>query len=188
MALYRGLKAEAERLAKSIRQELRLGVYDRLDPYRLADHLFVPVLSLRDLVNFSAGDDDLLAAVQVLEGGEKSALSAATVFCGSRRTIVHNAAHSPGRQANNITHELSHSLLLHPPAPALDRGGCRNWNQDYEDQANRLAGALLIPDKAAWWIAKRQVSFEVAAAEYGCSVDVVHWRVNITGARRLLAR
>ena len=188
MALYRGFKAEAERLAKSTRRELGLGVYDRLDPYRLADHLLVPVLSLRDLANLSAGDDDLLAAVRVLEGDEMSALSAVTVFCGSRRMIVHNAAHSPGRQANNLTHELSHGLLLHPPAPALDQGGCRNWNQDYEDQANCLAGALLIPDKAAWWIAKRQISFEEAAAEYGCSADVVRWRVNITGAGKLLTR
>jgi hypothetical protein len=188
MAFYRGFKAEAERLAKSTRQELGLGVYDRLDPYCLADHLLVPVLSLQDLVRLSAAGDGLLAAVQVLEGAEMSALSAVTVFCGSRRAIVHNAAHSPGRQANSITHELSHGLLLHPPAPALDRRGCRNWNADCEDEANFLAGALLIPDKAAWWIAKRQLSFEDAAAEYGCSTEMVRWRVNITGARRLLAR
>lgn len=188
MACYRGFKAEAERLAKSMRQELGFDVYSRLDPYALASHLLVPVLSLRDLVGISATDDALLSAVQVLENDETSALSAVTVFWGNRRTIVHNAAHSRGRQASNITHELSHGLLLHPPTPAVDHRGCRNWNEDFEDQADYLAGALLVPDKAAWGIVKRRLSFDNAAAEYGCSIEMVRWRVNITGAGKLLTR
>jgi IrrE N-terminal-like domain len=60
-----------------------------------------------------------------------------------------------------------HGLLLHPPSPALDRRGCRVWNTDLEDEANSLAGALLIPAKAAWWIAKRQLPLVSAAKEYG---------------------
>jgi Zn-dependent peptidase ImmA (M78 family) len=99
---------------------------------------------------------------------------------------VFNDAHPPGRTANSITHECSHGLLLHPPAPALDHRGCRVWNADLEDEANFLAGALLIPAKAAWWIAKSKVPFTTAAQEYGCSEDLVRWRINVTGARRLL--
>lgn len=68
-----------------------------------------------------------------------------------------------------------------------DRRGCRNWNADLEDEADFLAGALLVPAKAAWWIAKRKLPFAVAAQKYGCSQDVIRWRVNVTGAGRLLA-
>jgi Zn-dependent peptidase ImmA (M78 family) len=107
-------------------------------------------------------------------------------FDGTRRIIAYNDAHNLDRQANNITHELSHGLLLHPPTPALDWRGCRNWNTNHENDANYLAGALLIPNKAAWWIAKQRLPFEQAASDYDCSVEVVRWRINVTGARRLL--
>jgi hypothetical protein len=56
-----------------------------------------------------------------------------------------------------------------------------------EDEANFLAGVLLIPAKAAWWIAKRNLPFTLAAQKYGCSQDVVRWQVNVTGVGRLLA-
>jgi hypothetical protein len=84
-------------------------------------------------------------------------------------------------------HELGPWFAASSTPHPLDRKGCRNWNADLEDEANFLAGALLIPSKAAWWIAKRRLPFDEAAAEYGCSVDMARWRVNITGARRLLA-
>ncbi|MCU1685391.1 MAG: hypothetical protein JWQ81_6130 [Amycolatopsis sp.] len=186
MTFRRGFKAEAERLALDVREEVGVGVYARLDPIILAEHLAIPVMTLSELaaarVVPGLGD-----AVDVLQGIESQAMSAVTVFFGSERAIVHNDAHSPGRQVSNVTHELSHGLLLHPSAPMLDHRGCRNWNPDVEDEANYLAGALLIPAKAAWGLAKRRKSFDQAAVDYGCSVEMVRWRVNVTGAGRLLA-
>ncbi|WP_284740759.1 ImmA/IrrE family metallo-endopeptidase [Amycolatopsis sp. RTGN1] len=184
MAYYRGFKAEAERLALTMRKELGLTAYPRLDPYRLAEHLSISVRPLTSLQNQGS---EIVSAIRVLHGPEASSFSAVTVFRGTERVVVHNEAHPPGRQASNITHELSHGLLLHPAAPVLDGRGCRNWNPDAEDEANFLAGALLVPSKAAWWIAKQGRPFEQAAEDYGCSVDMVRWRVNVTGARRLLA-
>lgn len=186
MAFRRGFKAEAERLALEVRGELGIGAYARLDPLGLAEHLAIPVMTLSQLTSIGV-TPGLEAAVDVLHGAESQAMSAVTVFFGSERAIVHNDAHSPGRQASNVTHELSHGLLLHPSAPVLDHRGCRNWNPDVEDEANYLAGALLIPSKAAWGLAKRRKSFDQAATDYGCSVEMVRWRVNITGAGRLLA-
>lgn len=186
MAYRYGFKAEAERLALETRRELGLGAYERLDPWTLADHLGIPVRSMSNLVEGS-NDLELAQAVTVLAGPEREAVSALTVLRGTVRCVVYNDAHDPGRIANSVTHECCHGLLLHPAAPALDQRGCRNWNADLENEANFLAGALLIPAKAAWWIAKRKLPFAVAAQEYGCSQDVVRWRVNITGAGRLLA-
>jgi Zn-dependent peptidase ImmA (M78 family) len=132
------------------------------------------------------GDSDLVGAVATLHGAERQAVSAFTVIRGSMRQVVYNDAQDPGRTANNITHELCHGLLLHPPAPALDHRGCRIWNADHEDEATFQSGALLIPAKAAWWIAKQRQPLLDASLEYGCSQDLVRWRINITGARRLL--
>lgn len=56
-----------------------------------------------------------------------------------------------------------------------------------EDEANFLARAMLVPAKAAWGIAKRRMAFDAAGEQYGCSIQMVRWRVNVTGARRLLA-
>lgn len=182
MACYRGFKAHAERLGLDMRQELGIGVYQRLDPHALAEFLLIDVKPLGALVD----QPGMREALQTLHGPEVSSLSAFTVFAGSKRMIVHNEAHAPGRQASNIAHELSHGLLLHPPKPVLDGRGCRNWNGDHEDEANYLAGALLIPSKAAWSIAKRKKPFAEAAEEFGCSVEMVRWRVNATGAGRLL--
>jgi hypothetical protein len=85
---------------------------------------------------------------------DTGAFSACTVFNGTRRTIVHNDAHSLGRQASDITHELGHALLLHEPTAPLDDRGCRLWKQNVEDEAQWLASALLITEDAALWIAR----------------------------------
>ncbi|MGW4370094.1 ImmA/IrrE family metallo-endopeptidase [Nocardia takedensis] len=184
MAYYRGFKAEAERLAVETRKELRLSEHQRLEPRWLADHLAIPVLTLSDL---EAHVPEVGTAIRILHGEDASSFSGLTLFDGSRRIIVHNEAHTPGRQASDIAHELSHGLRMHPPAPVHDGHGCRKWNADHEDEANFLAGALLVPAKAAWGIAKRRMDLEDAAATFGCSVEMVRWRINITGARRLLA-
>ena len=49
-----------------------------------------------------------------------------TVFDGLRRIIAYNDAHSKARQNSDLSHELSHGLLLHESTPALDMTtGCR---------------------------------------------------------------
>ena len=123
MKLRRGFKTEAEALVKEVRNELGLPKLDRLDPHRLACHLDIPVVALSDL------PEDLDGARHFLSV-DREAFSALTVFDGRRRMIVHNDLHSPARQNSNLAHELAHGLLLHEPAPALDRlTGCRNWNE-----------------------------------------------------------
>lgn len=184
MAYYRGFKAEAERLAITTRAELGLDPYARLDPCLLAEYLLIEVITLTELGRRVGG---LAEVVELLHGEEASALSAMTVFDGPKRMIVHNEVHSAGRQASNVAHELSHGLLLHPPKPVLDLRGCRNWNGDHEDEANFLGGALLIPGKAARAIVRKGISLGDAATKYGCSIEMVRWRINASGAGRLQA-
>src|SRR5207247_4329163 len=78
--------------------------------------------------------------------------------------------------------ELAHALLQHPPEVAIDHRGRRNWNQDLEDEATWLAGALLISDEAAIEIARTQMPADVAAVAYGVSKQMILWRLNVTAA------
>ena len=186
MSLQRGFKAQAERTAADVRDELGLKLDDRLDPLDLARHLDIPVLSLSALPDIAPGIKGIADAVAHLHRTERGALSAVTVFCGAARAIVNNDAHLPARQASNLAHELAHGLLLHPPAPALDRRGCRLWNQDIEDEADWLGATLLIPGPAARAAARRRLTHEQVADKFGCSTEMARWRMNMTGALRML--
>lgn len=182
MALRRGFKTEANSIAREIRRELKLHPVAPLDAWALAEHLDIPVLTLS-----SMSDAAPFAAAHFSNAGS-SEFSAVTVFRGTRRVIIHNDSHSKGRQSSNLAHELSHGLLLHPPTPAMNDCGCRDWNQDLEDEAEWLSGALLISEEAALHIARHGLSCEEAAAVYGVSERMVQWRLNVTGARRRVER
>ena len=65
------------------------------------------------------------AAVRRFTGTNRGEFSGVTVFDGSTRMIVYNDAHSPGRRASDLAHELGHALLQHSPRPALNGSGCR---------------------------------------------------------------
>ncbi len=182
MAYRRGFKSEANEIARDVRDELGLQQLDRLDPNLLARHLAVPILPLSQLRSLAE------EPVEYLLCKEPEAFSAVTVFCGSRRTIVHNDAHSRGRQSSNVTHELAHALLLHDPSPPLDHRGCRIWDPNIEDEAQWLAGALLITEEAALWIVRGGMSGVSAAEHFGVSEKMVIYRTNVTGARRRVAR
>lgn len=180
--LRRGFKTEANEIARETRRELGLRAIDPLDPWRLAEHLAIPVVSLRDL------SVDAPQAVHHFRRVDRQAFSAVTVFRGPARLIVFNDAHDRGRQASDVAHELSHALLQHQPRPALDHRGCREWDRQEEDEANWLAGALLISEEAALYIARSGMSVEEAAAHYGVTRKMVQFRLNITAAHRRVQR
>lgn len=179
--MRRGFKTEANALAGEVRAELGLGPFDRLDPHVLAKDLDIPVWTVSDFVAEHPGVAELLGASHEL-------FSAITVFAGRRRTIVHNDAHKAGRQNSNLAHELAHGLLGHPPTPALDNRGCREWNQDIEDEAAWLGGALLVTEAAALAIAKNRWSKEQAAERFAVSAQMIQYRLNTTGANRRVNR
>lgn len=182
MTLRRGFKSDAESIAREIRGELLLTSAAPLDVFRLADHLAIPILPMSRL---AAAVPD---SVRHFNDSGRSAFSAVTVFLGTFRIVVHNDSHSTGRQASNIAHELAHALLLHPPAPALDDDKNRNWDPQIEEEANWLAGTLLVPEEAALLIVRNQWSDLHAASVFGVSEDMVRYRVQVTGARLRVLR
>lgn len=188
MGLPRGFKSRAEETSEEIRNELGIGLFSRIDALVLAESLAIPVVSLTELRRLVSRDERLQSSIGLLLGSAGSAFSAATVFLGGRRVILHNDSHAPGRQAANLCHEISHGLLLHTPRQALNDVGCRDWDDQIENEATYLASTLLIPGKASRGAAARGTSIEQVAAQYGCSVEMARWRHNQSGAFRLVRR
>jgi Zn-dependent peptidase ImmA (M78 family) len=175
----RGFKAEAERLSLAERKALGLTDRSRLEPVRLAEAKGVPVVPLNALPGISAAH---LERLRVIDPG---AFSAAAVVDGGDALIVVNDAHEPARQANSISHELAHLLLGHEPARSFDPFGARNITKEMEDEADWLAGCLLVPKSGiAVTMSEAGGRLEVAADHYGVSVQLMRWRVNMTQPRR----
>jgi Zn-dependent peptidase ImmA (M78 family) len=177
-ALRRGFKSETNTIARSARADLGLRADAPLDPWVVAEVLDITLLALSDLA------DEEAAAVLHLTSHEPGAFSAVTIFDGVRRLIVYNDAHSRERQASDLAHELAHALLQHRPHAAFDAAGCRDWRRVEEEEAEWLAGALLVSDEAALTVVRRGLTVPEAAAAYGVSESMMRFRLNMTGARR----
>ena len=176
MGLRRGFKAEAEALSASIRGELGIGPYDRLNPRRLAEHLYIPILKLSDLASTSSGANYFLQ-------NDSDVFSAVTVFDVSFRAVIHNDAHSLARQNSNLAHELAHCLLFHEPTPALDHiAGSRTWNSNHEAEASWLAGALLVTPQIALTAARGTLTEHDVRRRLSVSKEMLDWRLKVTGA------
>lgn len=181
MAFRRGFKTEAVTAADEVRRELGLEPMDALDPRELAAFLCIPIWALSDFLDDGPN-------IAHLYDNEPALFSAVTVFNGHERTIVHNDAHSPARQTSNLAHELAHGLLHHPPTPAIDDTGSRNWNQDVEDEAGYLSGALLVTEAVTLAIARNQMTRQQAATLLGVSAQMIQFRLNSTGAMKRAER
>lgn len=179
MNLRRGFKSEANSYSRDLRAELQVQPHEKLCPWRLATHLEIPVFKISEL------NIDIPEAVAYFRTGPgRRLLSAATLFDGMKRFIVHNDAHDPKRQSANIAHELAHALLHHPPKPPFDENGERHYSLELEEEANWLGPALLISEEAALWIARNNWPLVDASALYGASEDLIRMRLNVCGAYR----
>lgn len=182
MTLRRGFKSEAHGHARRLREELGLGVAAPLSPWKLAEHLAIPVIPVS---RFRPELPDQVEHITVTDSG---AFSAATICRRYRRLIVINDAHHPNRQASSLAHEVAHIILWHTPAQAFGKDGVREWNPTQEREAEWLGAALLISDEAALDTVAKRMSLSAAAAFYGVSEDMVVFRVRVTGARIRVAR
>jgi Zn-dependent peptidase ImmA (M78 family) len=182
VALRRGFKTEANEHARELRAELGLPPHAPLSPWTLAAHLGIPLMRLSELATAEP------AAVRYLTCSAPDVFSAATLFAGYSRLIVYNDAHHPRRQAADLAHEISHGLLGHPPAPALDPFGCRQFNRAHEDEANWLGPALLISEEAALHIVEQRFTLDAAISIYAVSRDLITMRIGVTGAERRMQR
>lgn len=177
MSFQRGFKASANRIALVVRERMGLRPIDPIDPLAVCDFFDIDVIEIADLD----------CECSTFLGRDMSIFSAVTVPRGMRTAIAHNNAHHPHRQRSNICHELAHNFLGHEHAPPLTQVGERNFKSGIEGEANFLAGALLIPDKAAIHIALNGLG-QQAQDLYSVSKPMLAYRLRVSGANTIAQR
>lgn len=89
-------------------------------------------------------------------------------------------------------HELSHIILGHELAEAciLEDGSLvpGNFDQDQEDEADWLAGTLLLPRPSLLAIQSRRTPQHTACDQYQVSAEMLTWRTRMTGVAYQIKR
>ena len=175
---HRWTQDKMKEVAAEERAGLGLRPMDPLDPYALAREHGIPVYPIDELPDEYCSKD----AVAHFTVCRFRVWSAALVSAGSVRIILENTGHSQPRRCSSVAHEMSHHLLEHEFGDVLlADDGCLKIDKKNEDQANFLAGELLITHHAALKAAFADKTNEEIAAIYGVSAQFAQMRMK--GAR-----
>lgn len=186
MPFARGFKTRCENLAETVRKDLALQAVAALAPELLASYLSVRLIEPKDIPGLSQ------QALDVLLRSDNADWSALTLGeDGSNTLIIFNPAHSAGRRASDLSHEMAHLLLRHVPSTLMfspdGTWTLRSFDGDQEEEANWLAGCLLLPRVALLSTLKSGLSEEQVAERYGVSTQMVRYRGDVTGVKRQYA-
>lgn len=174
--MRRGFKSEAERIADRIRTTLGLTPMEPLDPDAVAAYLGATVGPAHRLV--SAGKLKELNEIQ------DDAFSAVTFKLPDQRVVVvYNSMHSDGRRRSDVAHELSHLILQHETRTieVIVGQSLFTCNPEQEDEANWLAGCLLLPRPLLLAAARRGTTPHELAEEQSVSEPMARYRMNTSG-------
>ena len=185
--MRRGFKAWCERVSAEYRQLLGVPMAAALDPHALAGHLNVRVLMPEDVPGVRP-----VSLRQLRATAGRASWSAVTISQGSVRLVILNSGHPSTRQTNSLTHELAHIILNHTSDNAQpSQGGIlfrNSFDEEQEDEANWLAGCLLLPREGLLRAHWRKPSPEALAEHFGVSQKLVNWRLRMTGITRQARR
>lgn len=177
--MRRGFKSQCERQSVEIRRQLGLSPSDPLSGNDLAQKQGVVVWSAKDIEKLP---EDQLAQ---LLGPGRHEWSGFTIRLGERHLIVLNPTQSMRRQNSVITHELAHIMLGHRLADALITAGGHlvptTYDSEQEEEAAWLGATLLLPRPALLTMRYRRMGDEDAATYFGVSLDLLQWRIRMTG-------
>lgn len=179
MNFERGFKSWAERTSQNFRRDLGLQTHSPLEPALLATHLDVRLYTPKEIRGMPQ------TVLDQLLKHDPSGWSAVSVYQEDRGLVIYNPAHSKGRQASDIMHELAHLVLDHKAATVvMSHDGSlvmRSYDQKQEDEANWLGWCLLLPRDALTHCARRALTVEAIAEQYGVSKTLVNFRLRVTG-------
>lgn len=175
----RGFKSWCEETALKVRKHQGLALTAPLSPFVLARELRVEVIeptALKELPEDVRGR---------LLGHHSDCWSAITIPGKRRPLIVYNPSHSAARQNSDLMHELAHIFLGHKPTmlfvdPSADLA-LRTHDKAQEEEANWLAGCLLLPREVLLHINATGLGDEAACRQYGVSTKMLVYRTNVSG-------
>jgi Zn-dependent peptidase ImmA (M78 family) len=87
-----------------------------------------------------------------------------------------------------MCHELAHVILEHKFGVSLSDERKCGLGGDQEAEADWLSGEMLIPCDGAFRLARANATDEQAADAYDVSLAVARWRMNHSGARKVMER
>lgn len=179
MALRRGFKSEAERIARRVRSELGIGAAEPVAPKILAELLGIEVRAGDELIS--------LERFRELEDLQPGAFSACTLRpSADRPVVVYNPLSAESRQTSDIAHELAHILLDHDMSRVERVGGVTFLSCDptQEEEAAWLSGCLLLPRPLLLAEVRRGSDAKDIASKYGVSERMAKYRMAVTGVVR----
>ena len=181
----RGFKAWCERYSGEKRLELGLSPGDPLDPHLLAKSLGIKVLTPSQVPGLSS---NALGILLRNDGKTASCWSAVTIVAGSKTVVILNSSHSPGRQSNDLAHELAHRIRGHV-THSMDVSSegimlISEYGKEQEDEADWLAGCLLLPRDALVRIKANGTDNATAADLFGVSTRMLKYRMAMSGVER----
>jgi Zn-dependent peptidase ImmA (M78 family) len=182
----RGFKTSSEETSLKIRRRLGLASTAPIEPRAVAQLLGIPILAANELRDLPQ------AVLHRLKREHSDAWSALTVSDGKSHLIVLNDAHSETRTNSSLAHEIAHVILGHDPSmmfvmPQHDIA-LRTHNKEQEDEANWLAGCILLPREALLQVRRNALSDDQICASYGVSSAMLRFRLNASGVDVQLRR
>lgn len=181
----RGFKTWCENTAAFYRRTMGLKKQDPLDPFALAKHLTIKIITPLDITDLSEHNKKILLQ------SEASSWSAATLSINNSVIIIYNSSHSPARQSNDIMHELSHIIAGHTPQimHSYEMGVfLRMYDENQEAEADWLAATLLLSRDVLIAIKYSNISLEDSAKKYFVSKQLLNMRLNISGVNQIYTR
>lgn len=178
--MQRGFKSWSDLQAEFFRKELGLKPFDPLCAFDLAEFLSVPVIPVTEVEGLS------MEQLQLLNSSNH--WSAVTIKIeGESDLIVHNGSHSEARQQSDIMHELAHIICNHQPTVTSQEYfhlALRDYDKAQEEEANWFGPSLKLPRKALAWAKGKKMTESAMAKHFNASLDMVNYRVRITGINR----
>ena len=179
MALRRGFKSEAERIARGVRSEMGLNAAKSVAPEDLASLLGIEVRAGDELVPRER--------FRELERIQPDSFSACTLRPSPERVVVvYNPLSARSRRSSDLAHELAHILLDHELSRLERLGDVTFFSCDaiQEEEAGWLSGCLLLPRALLLAEVRRGTSAKEIAKKCGISEQMAQYRLNVTGVLR----
>ena len=179
MALRRGFKSEAERIARGVRSEMGFNAAKSVAPEDLASLLGIEVRAGDELVPRER--------FRELECIQPDSFSACTLRPSPERVVVvYNPLSARSRRRSDLAHELAHILLDHELSRLERLGDVTFFSCDaiQEEEAGWLSGCLLLPRTLLLTEIRKGVSAKEIAKKCGVSEQLAQYRLNVTGVLR----
>jgi IrrE N-terminal-like domain len=186
-------KAQLERTSVELRKCIGLNHNEPIDCLTLLKHLpnhlskdfKIRALQISEMSKYSLCP----TIIDTLCGQAKKEFSAVLLEVSGGFLILYNQSHSDSRITSTLAHEISHIVCGHK-FNTLSMSSSdimlRQFPKEHEDEANWLAGCILLPREGLLWALKKGMNHEQIASHFSISIDMVRWRYNSTGVKNQL--